>query len=681
MAKINMNQRLIGTVIPVGALRSKENSGVGEFLDLPEFGELCKNMGIKLIQLLPVNDTGYQDSPYFALTAFALHPLYLRISELPELKALDSGAAKDFEAKIAAIRGQFEDEKRFPYLKILRAKIGLLREIYSLSSKQIIESAKGNSPFAAWIKANAWVKEYAVFRRLKEINEEKSWKDWTEHKTPVKSEIEALWNDPKLQEVHLFWVWVQEALDRQFSQAAKSLNDMGLILKGDLPILINEDSCDVWAHPEIFNLELSAGAPPDMYDAKGQNWGFPTFNWQAQEKDNFSWWKARLKTAEKYYSAYRIDHVLGFFRIWSSSRNDVSSSSVLGRYIPYASISQKDLEKLGFDKDRIRWMSLPHLSTSDVWEALKADWHGPEEELPHAAGRIFTLALDRIGHEELWLFKDSIKGSKDIEILDIHPKAKEFLEKEWGNRLFLEYEEGNFVSTWFYMDTRAYNSLSVEEKERLSELLIKKQNESEKIWEKEGKKLLSVLVSSSSMMPCAEDLGAVPLCVPKVLGELGIKGLRVVRWFREWDKIGQPYVPFEEYPELTICTPAVHDSSTLREWWDREVDQEHFTSFLGLPSLPRVYNPGTAKVILFKIAGAVSRYRVFQFQDLLHLSNRWYSSDPAEERVNVPGTLSEFNWTWRMPASVENIAKDEDLIKTIYELAGIPATKKKAEKG
>ena len=636
MAKINMNQRLIGTVIPVGALRSKDNAGAGEFLDLPEFGELCKNMGIKLIQLLPVNDTGYQDSPYFALTAFALHPFYLRISELPEFKAHD----EKFNSKLADIKNKFEDEKRFPYLNLLKAKIEILREIYSISSKKIMETAQGNTPFAAWIKANAWVKEYAVFRHLKEVNEEKSWKDWTEHKTPSSTEIEALWNDPKLKEVHLFLVWIQEALDRQFSQAAKCLNDMGLILKGDLPILINEDSCDVWAHPEIFNLDFSAGAPPDMYDAKGQNWGFPTFNWQAQEKDNYAWWKARLKTSEKYYSAYRIDHVLGFFRIWSSDRNDVSSSSVLGRYIPYAPINQKDLEKLDFDKDRIRWMSLPHIPTSEVWEALRTDWYGSEEELNNAVGSIFTHALDRIGQEELWLFKSSIKGSKDIEAMDIHHKAKDFLLREWGNRLFLEYEKGNFVSTWFYMDTRAYKSLSGEEKERTLDLLIKKQAESEKIWEKEGKKLLSVLVSSSSMMPCAEDLGAVPLCVPKVLGELGIKGLRVVRWFREWDKTGQPYIPFEDYPELTICTPAVHDSSTLREWWDKEADQENFAGFLGLPSLPRVYNPGTAKIILSKICGAVSRYRVFQFQDLLHLSNKWYTDNPAEERVNVPGTSS-----------------------------------------
>ena len=669
MAKINMNQRLIGTVVPVGALRSKHSIGVGEFPDLVEFAGLCKQMGIGLIQVLPVNDTGYQDSPYFALSAFALHHLYLRIGDLPE--------ASGFTAKIKALGEKYEKRERFPYLDLVRAKMMLLREIYTASAKDITEKAKGKSHLAAWIKDNPWVKSYAVFRRFKEKNDEKSWVEWKSDKELKPNEIEALWKDPKLQEDHIFWAWLQESLDTQFKEAAKSVADMGIVLEGDLPILINEDSADVWAHREIFNLDLSAGAPPDMYSPDGQNWGFPTFNWEVQEKDDYSWWKARLKCAERYYSAYRIDHVLGFFRIWSSRREDVSSSSTLGRYIPYVPVTTKDLEKLKFDEGRIRWMSQPHISSWELREALKPSWKGGEEKLNKAMEEIFNQALDRIGNEDLWLFKKSIRGGKDIEAMNIEPVAKDFLIKAWGNRLFLEYEKGNFVPTWFYKDSRAFLSLSNEEKEMLGVFLVKRQAESEKIWEKQGKKLLSVLAASSTMLPCAEDLGAVPACVTKVLKELQILGLRVVRWFREWDEAGQPYIPFENYPELTVCTPAVHDSSCLREWWDKEADQEQFAHFLGFPSLSKVYNPGIAKSFLQKIAGAASRYRVFQIQDLLHLSSQWYSPDPAQDRINVPGTLSEFNWTWRLPASPETIGKDEELVKAVKELAEIkPATKK-----
>ncbi|MDR0313193.1 MAG: 4-alpha-glucanotransferase, partial [Treponema sp.] len=649
MAQIKNTGRLIGAVVPVGALRGDQSIGVGEFPDLVEFGTLCKKMGIKLIQLLPVNDTGYQDSPYFALTAFALHPLYLRISELPEFAASENKS--QFEAKLKALREEFEPKERFPCLDILRKKIALLRELYAECAKTIVKKAKGKSPLADWIKANPWVRSYSVFRKLKEDNEERSWKEWPEFQKVTTAQIEAFWNDPKLEEAHLFWVWIQEALDRQFSQAAKSLNEMGITLEGDLPILINEDSCDVWSQPEIFNLDLSAGAPPDMYAPDGQNWGFPTFNWKVQEQDDYAWWKARLKSAEKYYSAYRIDHVLGFFRIWSSRRDDSSNNSVLGRYIPYVPVTTKDLEELKFDKGRIRWMSQPHIFTGEVFDAIKSGWKdGNDWEINAAAEETFKLALERIGQEELWLFKSSIKGSKEIEALDIHPAAKAYLVKAWGNRLLFEYEPGSYVPVWFYRDNRAYPTLSKEEQDELVALFKDKQIKTEKIWEKEGRKLLTILASSSSMLPCAEDLGAVPACVPKVLKELHILGLRVVRWYREWDKEGQPYVPFEDYPELSACTPAVHDSSTLREWWDREADQELFAGFLGFPSLPKVYNPGTANHILFKIAAAASRFRVFQFQDLLHLSNKWYAADPADERINVPGTQNDFNWTWRLPA-------------------------------
>jgi 4-alpha-glucanotransferase len=175
------------------------------------------------------------------------------------------------------------------------------------------------------------------------------------------------------------------------------------------------------------------------------------------------------------------------------------------------------------------------------------------------------------------------------------------------------------------------------------------------------------------MLPCAEDLGAVPACVPKTLKKLNILGLRVVRWFREWDKEGQPFVPFEDYPRLSVCAPAVHDSSTVREWWEREVNQEQFAGFIGVPSLPKIYNPGTAKMILSKVASARSRFRVFQIQDLLHLSNDYYAKDSASERINVPGTISDFNWTYRLPARIEDIAKDKALIRSIAELSKIKA--------
>jgi 4-alpha-glucanotransferase len=314
-----------------------------------------------------------------------------------------------------------------------------------------------------------------------------------------------------------------------------------------------------------------------------------------------------------------------------------------------------------------------------VWDSLRNGWGGDfqEGDIAAEAGKVFAGALERIGTEELWLFRDTIRGERDIDALGLHPAARNYLVQAWHNRLFLEYEKNAFFPVWYFRNSRAYASLSEEEKQKLEALVEKKRQESEKIWESQGVKLLSVLVSASSMLPCAEDLGAVPDCVPRTLARLGILGLRVVRWHRSWEQEGQPYIPFEDYPELSVCTPAVHDSSTVREWWEREADQELFSGFLGFPSLPRVYNPGTSRLILFKTASAASRFRVFQIQDLLHLSNRWYAEDPASERINVPGTSSEFNWTYRLPASIEEIGGDGDLIKAVGELAQIKPVKRK----
>jgi 4-alpha-glucanotransferase len=653
--------RLLGAVVPVGALRGGKPTAVGEFPDLVEFAHLCKKMKIGLIQLLPVNDTGYQSSPYFSLTAFALHPLYLRITDLPE--------AEKFKDKAAAINKEFGQEPRFPYEKILRAKMTLLREIYTANESEIEKKAG----LKAWIKDNPWIKPFAVYRRLKEVHKEKSWKEWEDHRDVTPEDIEALWENPKFRGDHLFWAWLQEALDTQFSAAAKAVAELGIVLEGDLPILMNDDSCDAWAHKEIFDQELSAGAPPDMYSPEGQNWGFPLHNWAEQEKDNFAWWRQRLAVAGKYYQAYRIDHVLGFFRIWASSHRDYSAA--LGRYIPYTPITNSDLKKLGFDKGRVRWISLPHIPTSELLNAMRANQIN-EADIPAATKKIFSKALDQVGSEELWVFKKKIKGEKDIDALGLHPSARSYLFSAWRNRLFLEYAKGKFSPTWNYRDSRGYNSLTKEEKDNLEQLLQKRMARSEKIWEAQGKKLLSVLVESSPMLPCAEDLGAVPNCVPKVLTKLKIFGLRVVRWHRQWDRQNQPYIPFEDYPDLSVGTAAVHDSSTLREWWEREANQQQFAGFVGVPSLPRVYNPGTARTILDKIATARSRFRVFQIQDLLHLSNKWYSQDAAAERVNVPGTCNEFNWTYRLPASIGEIAKDKDVVKAVQELSKVKAAKR-----
>jgi 4-alpha-glucanotransferase len=658
---VSLTKRRIGVAVPLGSLRGTDSIGVGEFPDLAEFAGLCASAGVTLIQLLPVNDTGYESSPYSSVSAFALNPLYIKIGCLPEAKA--------FAADIAAMGHEFEKHERFHYLALITAKIELLRAIFDANKNTVVKSAAPSGSLGKWIGRNDWVKSYAVYRRLKDLNGRKSWKEW--NKTDIdRGVIDKNWADPALQAEHLFWAWLQAVADKQFSDAAQVVADAGILLEGDIPILMNEDSVDVWEHPAIFNRDLAAGAPPDMYAQEGQNWGFPPYNWEYQEKDGFSWWKKRLDVASRYYNAYRIDHVLGFFRIWAANCADINAQ--LGRFIPYRPVTTADLVKLGLDEGRIRWLSRPHIPSGEVWDAVQ----GSRED----AELIFGTVLERVGNEELWLFKDCVKGEKDIAALKISASARDYLLRAWLNRFFLEYKAGNFFPVWKHRDSRAWASLSDGEKAGLEALIERKNAESQRIWEKQGKKLLETLAASTKMLPCAEDLGSIPDCVPKTLAALNILGLRVVRWSRNWEKDGQPYIPLKDYPELSVCTPAVHDSSTLREWWDREADQNAFAAFIGAPSLHRVYNPGTARVMLRKIAGAASRFRVFQIQDLLHLSSRWYAPDPATERVNVPGTYNDFNWTWRLPAKIAVLAADAEFINGVRELSEVrtSGTKKNA---
>jgi 4-alpha-glucanotransferase len=181
------------------------------------------------------------------------------------------------------------------------------------------------------------------------------------------------------------------------------------------------------------------------------------------------------------------------------------------------------------------------------------------------------------------------------------------------------------------------------------------------------------------MAACAEDLGVQIECVPRVLNKLKIFSLKVIRWERNWDTEGQPYIPYGEYPEFSVCTTSVHDSTTLREWWNSEAEQDLFAAFNGSPALPKSYNPGIARIFLRQAAGAASNWRIFPFIDLLHLTPRWYADDPASERINIPGTYNDFNWTWRLPATIAEIGADTELVNAVKDLSAVESAGKTAK--
>lgn len=492
-----IDHKLTGVAVPVFSLRTQSSCGIGEFADLPTLGKWCTKTGLELIQILPVNDTGYEESPYSALSAFALHPIFIRLEKVD--------GASSFTQDINSLRSELESEKRVQFASILTGKIEILGKIYNSEYKNIVSDKNIKS----WMGKNPWVKNYAVFSTLRKINQLASWKEWKEFKDPSEQDLARLWK--KHEKENLFHVWVQYHLENQLIEAVKELDSMGISLKGDIPIMMNEDSCDVWADRDFFNLDLSAGAPPDMFSAEGQNWGFPVYNWESLGKSDYSWWRKRLLQASKFYHAYRIDHVLGFFRIWNIPVGMVTGS--MGYFNPSAYISIEDLQAIGFDEGRINWMSRPHIYEQELTDAL-----GSEAET------VKSLCLNRIGNENLFLFKESFSTERAIDLTDLSENGKSVLKGMLKNVTLIKIDKHTFSLSWFFRETRGYKTLNEWEKEQIEILSARCGAEAETIWKNNALNLLSFMKDTTDMLVCAEDLGAVPACVPFVLGELGILG-------------------------------------------------------------------------------------------------------------------------------------------------------------
>lgn len=677
-------ERSIGTSIPLGAIYTtkKEGTVIGEYTDLPEFAKFCKKAGFSLLQLLPVNDTGTQSSPYSGLSAFALHPIYIDLRALPEFADLyksDSAFKKSYDKMIKDF--PYNGQGRYNYAGILEAKTALLNKLYETT--EIAKNGAADEELSAWIKKNPWISSYAVYKNLKVKYNQATWKDWSnEDRTPSEKDIEKCWNDKKLMKNHLFFAWVQMRANEQFKSATDKVRKEGIILKGDMPILMNEDSCDAWAFPKIFNHNLRAGSPVDGENPTGQNWGFPTYNWDYLKETKFNWWINRLKSAEQYYSAYRLDHILGFFRIWAIPVRD--TTAILGHTVPYVPMTRDDLHNIGFDDGRIRWLSQPHVPTGLIEDIT---WNH------ETAVAVLSKFMDRIGNEELWLFKKSISGDKDIYESDLsafcegdaQQRCKDALSKSWQNRCLIEIEDGKFVPVWTYYDSNAWKSLNDGEKAALKNLIDAKEIEQNKLWEVQSDEILAALTNSVKMIPCGEDLGANLPCLPGVMQKNGILALRVNRWSRKWSEPGKPYIPLSELPCLSVTTTSVHDSTTVRQWWqeDREgsslfvrtnpwafgvdgFDQAKINEIANAP-----FSPEIAQSYLKGVATSNSVWVINPLQDYIAMEKKYWLADANAERVNVPGSVNEFNWTYRMPCSVEDLEKDTALIEKIKTVVAL----------
>ena len=326
-----------GVAIPVFSIRTEESFGVGEFRDIKKMVDWAVATGQNFIQLLPVNDTGmtgtWQDSyPYNAVSSFALHPQFVCLT--------DAGVKQDKAYK--ALQGELNALPKVDYERVNAEKTKLLRKLFARKYPTLPE----DESYQAFFKQNeSWLLPYAVFCCLRDENGTPDWRKWgADSKFSRKKADRYAAEHP--QEV-AFWCWIQYHLDRQLKDAVAYAHTHRVAIKGDLPIGVSPTSADAWTNPDLFNLDMQAGAPPDAFSADGQNWGFPTYNWDRMAEDGFAWWKARLKKMSEYFDAYRIDHILGFFRIWEIPAK--YKSGLMGHFAPALPYSAEELKLKGFD--------------------------------------------------------------------------------------------------------------------------------------------------------------------------------------------------------------------------------------------------------------------------------------------------------------------------------------------
>lgn len=343
------NRKLAGTQVPVFSLRSEKSAGVGDFGDLKTMIDLVASTGQKVLQLLPINDTTithtWTDSyPYSCISVFAIHPMYADLHALPELKDAKARAAAEKK------REQLNSLSQIDYEQVNDFKINYLHQIFEQEGKKIMSGAD----FKAFIlETQQRLVPYAQYSYLRDKNGTADFTQWPDHNVWDEAERKDLTNpETEAYKNVEFFYFVQFILNKQMQEAHEHAKAKGVILKGDIPIGVHRHSCDVWMEPKYFNMNGQAGAPPDDFSVNGQNWGFPTYNWDEMLKDGCQWWTRRFLNMSKYFDAYRIDHVLGFFRIWEIPVDSVHG--LLGQFAPSLGMTRDEIQGYGlnFQEDR-----------------------------------------------------------------------------------------------------------------------------------------------------------------------------------------------------------------------------------------------------------------------------------------------------------------------------------------
>lgn len=652
------NRKLAGTQVPVFSLRTRKSAGIGDFGDLKTMIDFVASTGQKVLQLLPINDTTithtWTDSyPYSCISVFAIHPQYVDLHALPELK--DAKARAEAEKT----RAELNALNKIDYEKVNDFKINYLRQIFNQEGEKMMKTAEYKAFFQ---DTELWLVPYAQYSYLRDKNGTADFNQWPDHQVWDEAERKAL-ADPKTAAYKnvAFFYFVQFVLDRQMQEAHEHAKAKGVILKGDIPIGVNRNGCDVWMEPKYFNLNGQAGAPPDDFSANGQNWGFPTYNWFEMLKDGCQWWNRRFKNMARYFDAYRIDHVLGFFRIWEIPVHSVHG--LLGQFAPALAMSREEIESYGlhFQEDRFTrpfitdWVldRMFHERAGEVKEKyldrLDDERYQMKPEVD-TQRKVEALFADVTDEKELWLRDGLYALISDVLFVRDHTNPGVFHPRISAQLDFI-YE------SLYDNDKAAFNRL-------YNDYFYRRNNQ---FWYQEAMKKLPKLVQATRMLVCAEDLGMVPDCVPWVMDELKILSLELQSMPKD------PSVKFghlSRNPYRSVCTISSHDMPTLRMWWDENVQrtQEYYNTMLYRQGPAPHPLPGwLASDIISRHLTSPSMLCVLSIQDWLATDEALRLPDADAERINIPANPKHY-WRYRMHLNIEDLAADKRFVQNITEM-------------
>ena len=652
------NRKLAGTQVPVFSLRTRKSAGIGDFGDLKTMIDFVASTGQKVLQLLPINDTTithtWTDSyPYSCISVFAIHPQYANLHALPELK--DAKARAEAEKT----RAELNALDKIDYEKVNDFKINYLRQIFNQEGEKMMKTAEYKAFFQ---DTKQWLVPYAQYSYLRDKNGTADFNQWPDYRVWDEAERKAL-ADPKTAAYKnvAFFYFVQFVLDRQMQEAHEHAKAKGVILKGDIPIGVNRNGCDVWMEPKYFNLNGQAGAPPDDFSANGQNWGFPTYNWFEMLKDGCQWWNRRFKNMARYFDAYRIDHVLGFFRIWEIPVHSVHG--LLGQFAPALAMSREEIESYGL-----------HFQDERFTRPFITDWV-LDRVFHERAGEVKEKYLDRLD-DERYQMKPEVDTQRKVEALfaDVTDEKELWLR----DGLYALISDVLFVRDHtnpgvFHPRISAqldfiYESLYDNDKAAFNRLyndyFYRRNNQ---FWYQEAMKKLPKLVQATRMLVCAEDLGMVPDCVPWVMDELKILSLELQSMPKD------PSVKFghlSRNPYRSVCTISSHDMPTLRMWWDENVQrtQEYYNTMLYRQGPAPHPLPGwLASDIISRHLTSPSMLCILSIQDWLATDEALRLPDADAERINIPANPKHY-WRYRMHLNIEDLAADKRFVQNITEM-------------